>query len=294
MNKSELQKILAEASKTGRKVLIEGSHTLDRTLHVWSNTTVEWASGALLIAAENYKSGYMIRFDNQENITFINPQLDGNKEKNSSGKALGIHGFGGAGASRIQIMGGHIRNMPRTRRTDPSGKLVADRGDGIYIGGKSRSDYWRIWGLEASGCERNGVSVTNCRFSVFEGIIACNNQHAGIDIEPDHSHQRAVGLVVRNCILNKNAFGLIALSRKNPGLGHISIMGNSIEENEIHGILIDSFAPSTIIGNIIRNNAQGIKIISSGATTVIGNVLSGQEVPIQHTGTSVILSANNM
>jgi hypothetical protein len=274
----------AAADARCRVRVSQGEFAILRPLRIPSNSTIEWDNGAVVYGGHYFEGGEvgLLTMTGAHDITLINPQLDRRGDTNAGNKCYGVY------ADRtlnVSILGGKISNM---------------KWDGIYLtdtGGASKCpcDYWTIRDTMIVNSGRNGLSIISARFSTFDGMKVIQSANTGIDIEPDNVWHLAVGLLVRNCVLNdNNNIGLVILDAfGNPldRIGHLSVIGNSIEQNA-RGIRVGSFAPVSLIGNVVRNNNSGIYLMNTLPVIAVGNLIDGGNVHVEVLNTQVTEIAN--
>ncbi len=89
--------------------------------------------------------------------------------------------------------------------------LAESGGDGIYLGARSRGQTNRNIVIRDVTCDRNyrqGISVITAEGLLIENCTLKNTAGtppaAGIDFEPNHSGERLVECVMRNCVIENN------------------------------------------------------------------------------------------
>lgn len=304
------------ASVSGRVRITQGTYLIKRPLLVPSNCTIEWDSGSFIKASPSFEpgsegnpGGAMLLLLRSENVTLINPQLDGDKVNN---KQIEFAGLRGVGAKSIQVIGGTIRNMPA--RIGPPPEIRIGSGDAIYLTddddsaeGAGPCEFWRIFGTEVLNCVRNGIALISAKNCIVDGVIASGNGYGGIDVEPNTLKQRAFGLNIRNCILTSNGcFGISLGGLASGGKGATALMGNMIEFNkdaavrpgDQAGIHINNFDDVQVVGNIVRHNGLpdpqggtnavgvGISIANSLNISFVANTVLQQSLPYRNANQS--------
>jgi hypothetical protein len=293
------QAAITAAATHRRRVRISGGvFSIGKGLNIPSNSTLEWDDGAILVARNGFSGRGMLQLVGAGHVSLINPRLDGNRSGITGVGNVGFFGVFGDRSSHVQVHGGYIVNLPSHRAGDGTPVLTGS-GDAVYLTDEgdapNPSDHWVIRDTRMADCDRNGLSVISARFSQFDGLTALRCGHAGIDIEPETDKHRAVALLVRNCVLNDNkGFGLVVFRVGGPsGSGHLAVVGNSIEQNG-HGIHVQTFAPVSLVANVIRNNASfGVILKQTSLVTAVGNLIDdthGNHVSVE--GTQVTQSAN--
>ena len=175
---------LIEIFKLGGNILIpKGEYRIDATsdLKVVSNSHIIFQKGAKFKLLSHNETNYsMLKIDNVDNVTIVEPVLDGNKSENSATNGEWGHGINILHSENITIISPNIKNV---------------WGDGIYIGydyyGTSlkRTKTISINNAIVDGARRNGVSVCGGDSINIDGLDVSNivgaNPQAGIDIEPE-------------------------------------------------------------------------------------------------------------
>ena len=90
-------------------------------------------------------------------------------------------------------------------------RLESSGGDGIYLGTTSAQPYCEDIVIRDVVCHdnhRQGISVISAVNLLIENCILSNTggtaPRAGIDLEPNHSREKLVNCVIRNCIMEDN------------------------------------------------------------------------------------------
>ena len=175
---------LIEIFKLGGNIIIpKGEYRIDATsdLKVASNSQIIFQKGAKFKLLPHNETNYaLLKIDNVDNVTIVEPMLDGNKSKNSATTGEWGHGIEIIHAENITIISPNIKNV---------------WGDGIYIGygyysaSLKRTKTISITSAIIDGARRNGVSVCGGDGITIDGLAVSNivgtNPQAGIDIEPE-------------------------------------------------------------------------------------------------------------
>lgn len=99
--------------------------------------------------------------------------------------------------------------------------LAESGGDGIYLGTATKGVTNTNVHIKDVVCDKNyrqGISVITAENLLIENAVLSNtagaNPQAGIDLEPNHSNERLVDVVIRNCVSRGNKYGyVVSVSR---------------------------------------------------------------------------------
>ncbi len=200
----------------------------DSGLKLKSNSTYKFSENSSIILLPSSKSGYnILNCNGKENITILNPSLNGDKTAHLG--TVGEWGFGISirGSKNIKIDGGKISNC---------------FGDGIYIGRLNNvvSDQISITNTSVSNSRRNGLSLTagtnitisNCKFLNSKG----KGPSSGIDIEPNSSQDELKQILLENIYTANNEnwgllLNLVNLRKDNSIDKNISISVDGFSDN---------------------------------------------------------------
>ncbi|WP_277185464.1 hypothetical protein [Caballeronia sp. BR00000012568055] len=193
----------------GKVLLITGKSRIDvKGLDLRTNTHIRFATGASIkLLAHNSSSYQMMRIWDVSNVVVENAYLDGSKELNSAtnnpnGDANGV-GFSICGASNVTL------TAPTT---------ISMWGDGIYLANSwytvtTPPSNVTVTNHVASGCRRQGVSITSGKNITFQspnwsnisGSLPC----AGLDIEPDNNNAVLQNISIVSPVTNNCQYGVL-------------------------------------------------------------------------------------
>lgn len=246
--------------------LIGSEHSKARPdVHVRSNTIVEFTGKGFMTLGCKSKIGAVLILGGADNVTIINPQIDG------GGKAVTENDHGedglalGGGGENVRILGGVIRNCAKGDDILKDGKIiVGDGGKGIQV---------EPYGL--SNCLVDGTTIINCnkaischrdlRYAqpiqvVFNNIHAKNcNQFAIVrQVYGFSSKTEEQDVVISNCIIENCGdedgvfiFGETRFLRVN----NCKVFGNNkvkaifrgrVSKSVFNNIIIDQYSESII------------------------------------------------
>ncbi len=155
------------------------------------------------------------------------------------------------------------------RNIEVSGlRLAGSGGDGIYIGRTEKNAGCVGIHLRRVVCDdnyRQGISVISARNLLVERCVLRGTEgtapSAGIDFEPNKPDEFLVNCVVRNCLIERNAY-----------YGLLFVEGNLTEKSEPVSIRVDSCR--------VQDNQRGALEVHpsrvSGLIELVGNELSGK------------------
>lgn len=215
----------------GRVIHDGGNETVTSTIEVPSNTTLECASGSLWTLGAAVET-HLMELINVSDVTLVNPQIDGN----NAGQEVAAHCLRLDNVTRIQILGGHIRDSEsycigaQGGTIDTlliEGTLISDSGeDGIDIKNpNSENRHIRIVNVvvERFGTDGNsqkagldirgvGTLVTGCQVTPDVNAdgpdcIRLRYGQAGVEADPwgDGGHQS----IISNCHVNANGVATV-------------------------------------------------------------------------------------
>lgn len=176
----------------GQILLITGKSRIDTTgLTLRTNSHIRFAQGASIkLLAHNSSDYQMMRVWDVSNVNIEAPYLDGSKELNSAKSGESGMGISIAGSSNVTI------SSPTT---------ISCWGDGIYIansysGNNAVSKTVSISGHHASGCRRQGATITSGNGITFTNPLWENiggtSPQCGLDIEPDNNNAVLQGIKI--------------------------------------------------------------------------------------------------
>ena len=238
---------------------------------------------------------------NKTNIIIEGGVIDGNKEAATR-------------TTDILIQGGSFIKILRTvcRNAEETG---GNRGDGIYIGMGTTPEVSppkdiTIDGVVCDGNERQGMSVITAKnLRVLNSTFSNTTGHApggGIDFEPNTPADYFEDVVLENCILSGNQFGLVMKnSAKGEDKAHrnISIKNNRMTNNRSFGMNISCKGAEGIFieRNIINSNeGWGMSLGNFGATVVVrdnhvhDNGQDGIKINMNQSSSSYLVESNEI
>jgi hypothetical protein len=176
----------------GQILLITGQSRIDATgLTLRNNSHIRFAQGASIKLLPHNATDYQImRVWDVSNVNIEAPYLDGSKELNSATSGQSGMGISIAGSSNVTI------SSPTT---------INCWGDGIYIansysGNNAVSKTVSITGHHASGCRRQGATITSGNGITFTNPLWENiggtYPQCGLDIEPDDNNAVLQGIKI--------------------------------------------------------------------------------------------------
>lgn len=172
----------------------DSAPTFGLGLDVPSNITIEFDPGSSIKPLAHNRTIYQIfRVWNKTNVTFLYPNIDGNKAQNSATTGESGMGIDIRGGSNVTVINAITNNC---------------WGDGIYICYAIESGVYvhpknvYILNHKADGCRRQGISVISADGLVIENPVWSNiagtSPEAGIDIEPNDNNSELKGIRVIN------------------------------------------------------------------------------------------------
>lgn len=207
-------------------------------------------SGEVELLPHNTSSYTILPVHDVENVTIINPRLNGRKDLNSA-----VSGEFGMGLSIRACRGKIVVHNPLTDNC---------WGDGIYVGGlavQNWCDDVEIYGHKATGCRRQGLSLVSAKRFILDGAeydsISGTSPAAGIDIEPDSNDDELGFVRIRN-VNSKNCQG--------PGV--------KFYLGSISGV-VDKFFDIQVDGHTDDGSLSGlaIEVIDTAAGNISGKII---------------------
>lgn len=155
---------------TGHEFLIS------ETLQVKSNIVLEFQGSFIKLTKSTTYGGILICVDYntmgvQEDITIINPLIDGNDMGYPNGHAFGENGIGGSKCKNIRVIGGYVKNCRRgvSNPIGTGGKAVQFENGvkNIYVEGLTAENCTVL-------CESGGILNTETEFRTSTEVVYTN------------------------------------------------------------------------------------------------------------------------
>ena len=246
---------LAAALAATDRVVINRNMILHEQVSLDSDDHLTIEPGRTIYSGTKTWIGGMILIQDASNVLIDGSGLiDGDKANNPTGRIFGIEIHD---SDRVTIRGIAVNNMPG------SNAAGTFQGDGIYIGGDAGGDGSNnvlIDGVTLDGNVRQGISIVRATYVRVSNSYIVNTTGTfpgcGIDIEPDSDVD-----TVR----------------------HISIVGNTFENNECHITMSGGDSAEnwdvSIVGNTMRNHRNssvstlGAIRLTRRGVSVVGNTI---------------------
>lgn len=169
-----------------------------------SNQEIEFEAGVVVLAKEGAfhgKADALLSAWNKSSITLT-----------GHGATLQMRRADYDGKDYSKAEWRHVLNLHGCSKVTVSGLTLADSGgDGIYLGTGNGGATNRDIVIKDVVCDRNyrqGISVITAENLLIENCVLRNTAGtapaAGIDFEPNHSRERLVNCVMRNCLIENN------------------------------------------------------------------------------------------
>lgn len=259
----EIQEALDEAeSKGGGTVYFPaGIYLIDDPLIVHSNTVVHCV-GTIKVSAMPI-GGYETVFITDpttpaDNVTFINPQIDGNNVVPTSGVMVRY------GATNVRVFGGHIKNCANSSSV-PGGRGFNLEGDdvrNVTITGTTISGCWNGVAVAGGSAQSNSnVNLSNLVIDDCQIAISLFGNTTGYPHAADDMQACFSNISIRNC-------GHLTTFTTQAGI-ICSDRGSNISFNNVY---IKNDAAYGAVGSLWRGDANNISISN---LTVDGDLTVG-------------------
>ena len=177
----------------------KGTYLISDPLIVKSNTTIQM-DGTVKVSAMPI-GGYETVFITDpaspaDNVTFINPNIDGNNVVPTSGIMVRY------GATNVRVVGGHIKNCANNSST-PGGRGFNLEGDGVQnvtISGTTITGCWNGISVAGGAAQSNNnitisdVAISDCQIAVSLFGNTAGYPHSSEDMQVLFSN-----ISIRNC-----------------------------------------------------------------------------------------------
>src|SRR5262249_7052352 len=121
-----IQRVVNDAAAArGRVRISQGTFAIATPITIPSYSIIEWDNNAYIVARPRFVRGQdptraLLELEAANNVTLINPRLNGNLQQNSQPNAPGYFGIKAMSSSNLTICGGHIFDIPVKRTADGS------------------------------------------------------------------------------------------------------------------------------------------------------------------------------
>lgn len=207
------------------------NYNISNTIFVKSNLILEFLGSYLKLTDSTVNGGILICYSNDrnvvvDNITIINPLIDGNNMGYPTGREYGENGVGGTNCKNVRVIGGHVKNCKRGML-----KTIGTGGKAIQF--ESGVENILVDGLRADNCtilcESGGVIddttfrsatkvlYTNLKAYDCERLISLHQSITPFDTSVKINNFVIDGVIAFNCGLekigNSKEYGLILIDR---------------------------------------------------------------------------------
>lgn len=231
------------------------NYNISNTIFVKSNLIIEFLGSYLKLTDSTVNGGILICYSNDrnivvDNITIINPLVDGNNMGYPTGREYGENGVGGTNCKNVRVIGGHVKNCKRGML-----KTIGTGGKAIQF--ESGVENILVDGLRADNCtilcESGGVVddttfrsarrvlYTNLKAYDCERLISLHQSISPFDTSVKINNFVIDGVIAFNCgiekIGNAKEYGLILIDRAcNGTIRNVEIFNDS-SYGTIHSII---------------------------------------------------------
>lgn len=197
----EIQAALTKANSNGGGTVYfpAGTYLIDDTLIVYSNTVVHCVG---IVKVDDMPiGGYETVFITNpttpaDNVTFINPQIDGNNVVPTSGIMVRY------GATNVRVIGGHIKNCANSSSV-PGGRGFNLEGDdvrNVTITGTTISSCWNGVSMAGGAAQSNSnINLNNLVIDECQIAISLFGNTSGYPHAADDMQACFSNISIRNC-----------------------------------------------------------------------------------------------
>jgi hypothetical protein len=134
------------------------------------------------------------------------------------------------------------------------------RTDSIWAGGNGGSHNVRLYRVSVDGFGRNGISVVDGTGFVLDEVHCKrslgNNPGACVDAEANPPDDQVIGLTIVNGLFEDARIGLYLHSGKGQQMQNVRVIGNTIRNNYLYGIILNSTRHAFLLDNVVEVPAQ--------------------------------------
>jgi parallel beta-helix repeat protein len=291
-DQTEINSALTAASG-GKVLLLAGTYTIDGTIAIPSNTTLQGiGSGSTIFSVAGAASFNMIENSDQaggnNNITIKDLRIDGNEANvTSSRDSINLDNVG-SGSGATTVKGFTISNV----------NIVDSDGDGISLNNVSNGilenssvvnskgsrgvEILTGFNIQVNNNNISGNGDTNILLSATQDSSVTSNTFnsaAGLGGQSVHIQNGSTENVISSNIINNNSNYGIYISSGGSTPSRNTISNNVIHDNTDSGISVGTGLTTLIIGNNFNDNdstGTGDSILLSNAdyAQVIGNYIA--------------------